>query len=100
MITQSRLKELYRLEGNELIGIVRGSKNFGRVAGCSTSVKNATRVMIDGTSYLKGRLIALYQTGTLPEAKFSKCHQEKVDAESRRNTQYAEFRKLTTMSLI
>ena len=71
MLTQARLKELYRLEGNDFIGIKAGRKGFGKVAGCISD--GYVRIVIDGKAYAKDKLIVLYKTGSLPSHEKQKC---------------------------
>ncbi len=95
MITQSRLKQFYTLnDQNKLVGIVKGSKNYGRVAGEKNAGSQA-RVMVDGVSYTTSRLVHLYRTGSMPEKKYSKDHQNKVSRLNREHQANIEMMKIT-----
>jgi len=68
MLTQERVKELFRYEDGNLIRRVRTSNcvNIGDVAGCVNGL-GYLRTMVDGKRYFNHRLVFLFHYGYTPE---------------------------------
>lgn len=69
MLTQNRVKELFKYSEGKLIRISISSSKFknGSIAGCYCSSSKYYRVKIDGKKYLLHRVVFLYHHGFLPK---------------------------------
>jgi hypothetical protein len=68
MLTQERVKELFRYEDGNLIRKVRTNSrgNIGDVAGCVSGF-GYLKTMVDGKYYFNHRLVFLFHYGYMPE---------------------------------
>lgn len=68
MITQERIKELFRYKDGKLIRLVSlGRAIKGMIAGTINNISGYVITQIDGKKYLNHRIIFLYHNGWLPE---------------------------------
>lgn len=79
MITQERLKTLFKYADGKLIRLVdKGSQKAGTVAGTFNNSDNYRQIAVDGKIYREHRLIFLYHYGYLPEV-VDHINQDRID---------------------